>query len=106
MGKEQCSSYCIFRSSREGYWRSLKNIYIYIYICIYFLQARSWNGYFQFAALGRDLVGGRDMQRSRPGSEVATWSALVGPKRRHDMDLMSRHGRQCGRSRHGNDVAT
>ena len=24
MGKEQCSSYCIFRSSREGYWRSLK----------------------------------------------------------------------------------
>ena len=24
MGKEQCSSYCIFRSNREGYWRSLK----------------------------------------------------------------------------------
>ena len=24
MGKEQCSSYCIFRSSKEGYWRSLK----------------------------------------------------------------------------------
>ena len=24
MGKEQCSSYCIFKSSREGYWRSLK----------------------------------------------------------------------------------
>ena len=24
MGKEQCSNYCIFRSSRKGYWRSLK----------------------------------------------------------------------------------
>ena len=24
MGKEQCSSYCIFMSNREGYWRSLK----------------------------------------------------------------------------------
>ena len=24
MGKEQCSSYCIFRSSREGYWRNGK----------------------------------------------------------------------------------
>ena len=48
----------------------------------------------------------RDLQRSRLGSEVATWSALVRQKRRRDMDLMSRHGRQCGRSRHGNDVAT
>ena len=24
VGKEQCSSYCIFRSSREGYWKILK----------------------------------------------------------------------------------
>ena len=24
VGKEQCTSYCIFRSSREGYWRMLK----------------------------------------------------------------------------------
>ena len=24
MGNEQCSSYCIFRSSKESYWRSLK----------------------------------------------------------------------------------
>ena len=39
--------------------------------------------------------------RSRPGSEVATWSALVEQKRRRDMDMMSRHGWQCGRSRHG-----
>ena len=39
--------------------------------------------------------------RSRPGSEVATWSALVGQTRRRDMDMMSRHGWQCGRSRHG-----
>ena len=23
--KEQCTSYCIFRSSREGYWRRKKN---------------------------------------------------------------------------------
>ena len=22
MGKEQCSSYCIFKSSREGYWKN------------------------------------------------------------------------------------
>ena len=30
MGKEQCSSYCIFRSSKEGYWRSLtKNIFFF-----------------------------------------------------------------------------
>ena len=33
--------------------------------------------------------------RSRPGSEVATWSALVGMKRCRDMDMMSRHGWQC-----------
>ena len=92
MGTEQCSSYCIFRSSREGYCRSLKKNKIK------FLQAKSWNGYCQFPALGCDLVRGRDMQRSRPGSEVATWSALVRQKRRRDMDLMSRHGRQCGRS--------
>ena len=30
--------------------------------------------------------------RSRPGSEVATWSTLVEQKRRRDMDMMSRHG--------------
>ena len=24
VSKEQCTSYCIFRSSREGYWRMLK----------------------------------------------------------------------------------
>ena len=24
MGKEQCSSYCIISSSREGYWNNLK----------------------------------------------------------------------------------
>ena len=50
-------------------------------------------------------LGGRDLVwldvRSRQGSEVATWSALVGQKQRRDMNLMSRHGRQCGRSRHG-----
>ena len=50
------------------------------------------------------------MQRSRPGSEVATWSALVGQKRRrdmggsvggHDMETMSRHRRSFRRSRPG-----
>ena len=41
-------------------------------------------------------VGGCDLDVG-----VATWSALVGQKRRRDRDLMSRHGRQCGRSRHG-----
>ena len=25
VSKEQCTSYCIFRSSREGYWRMKKN---------------------------------------------------------------------------------
>ena len=39
-------------------------------------------------------VGGRDL-------EIPLWQ-----KRRPDMDLMSRHGQQCGRSRHGFDVAT
>ena len=39
--------------------------------------------------------------RSRPENEVVTWSALVRKKRCRDMDLMSRHGRQCGRSQHG-----
>ena len=48
MGKEQCSSYCIFRSSREGYWRSLKKKKKNI-------QGISWNGYRQIPARGRDL---------------------------------------------------
>ena len=51
MDKEQCSSYCIFRSSREErLLEDLKKIYIY------FLQGRSWNGYYQFQAIGHDLV--------------------------------------------------
>ena len=33
MGKEQCSSYCIFRSSREGYWRSLKKKKKFFFLC-------------------------------------------------------------------------
>ena len=31
-------------------------------------------------------------------NEVVTWSALVEQKWRRDMDMMSRHGWQCGRS--------
>ena len=63
--------------------------------------------------------GHRTVLRSRHRFEVVTWSALLGQKRRRDMDMMSRHGWQCGKSRHGlllsrpgkpiagrNDVAT
>ena len=96
MGKEQCSSYCIFRSSREGYWRILKKKKI--------VQGRSWNGYCQFPALGRDLVWRSRHAEVATRSGVATWSALVGRKRRRDMDLMSQHGRQCGRSRPGKPI--
>ena len=46
-------------------------------------------------------MGGRDLKFG-----VATWKPHCGQKRCRDMDLMSRHGRQCGRSRHGFDVAT
>ena len=38
--------------------------------------------------MGRN-VGGRDQEFS-----VATWKSHCGQKRRRDMDLMSRHGRQ------------
>ena len=50
MGKEQCSSYYIFRSSKEERLledlKKKKNL----------VQGRSWNGYCQIPALGRDLV--------------------------------------------------
>ena len=46
-------------------------------------------------------MGGRDLEFG-----VATWKSHCGQKRRRDIDLMLRHGRQCGRSRHGFDVAT
>ena len=46
-------------------------------------------------------VGGRDLAFG-----VATWKSHCGQKWCRNMDLMSRHGRQCGRSRHGFDVAT
>ena len=31
MGKEQCTSYCIVRSGREGYWRMLKKKMIFFF---------------------------------------------------------------------------
>ena len=71
------------------------------------MQGRSWNGYCQIPALGRDpslrsRPGLVEVGVSlRPGSEVVTWSALVRQKQRRDMDMMSRHGWQCGRSRPG-----
>ena len=59
---------------------------------------------------GRDLEFGVATWKSHCGrNEVATWircrnmSDRVGGR---DMDLMSRHERQCGRSRHRFDVAT
>ena len=112
MGKEQCSSYCIFRSSSEGYWRSLKKKKKIV-------QGRSWNGYCQFPARGRDLVWRSRHAEVATRSGVATWSAFVGQKRCRDMDSMSRLGRLWGRLRPGilvsrpgnptmgrNDVAT
>ena len=54
-------------------------------------------------------MAGRDLEFG-----VATWKPHCGQKRcrdmgdsvgGRDMDLMSRHGRQFGRSRHGFDVA-
>ena len=85
MSKEQCTSYCIFRSSREGYWRSLKKIKNKKK----FVQGRSWNGYCQFPALGRDLVWRSRHAKVATGSGVATLCAFVGQKWRRDMDLMS-----------------
>ena len=41
-------------------------------------------------------VGGRDLEFG-----VATWKSHCGQKRRRDIILMLRHGRQYGRSRHG-----
>ena len=55
MGKEQCSSYCIFRSSREE--RLLEDLKKKKLV-----QGRSWNGYCQIPALGCDPG-----LRSRPG---------------------------------------
>ena len=46
-------------------------------------------------------MGGHDLEFG-----VATWKSHCGQKRCRDMDLMSRHGRQCVKSRHGFDVAT
>ena len=56
MGKEQCSSYCIFRSSREGYWRSLKKKKKN-----FFVQGRNWSGGVDVATSFwcRDLAEGR-----------------------------------------------
>ena len=58
MDKGQCTSYCIFRSSREGYWKILKK------------KKREkegaggpkWEGYCPFLVSGCDLT-----RRSRPG---------------------------------------
>ena len=57
MGKEQCSSYCIFRSSREGYSRSLKKKKNFFF----FAQGRNWTGGVGVATSFwcRDLAEGR-----------------------------------------------
>ena len=46
-------------------------------------------------------MGGRDLEFG-----VATLKPNCGQKRCRDMDLMSLHGRQCGRSRNGFDDET
>ena len=120
MGKEQCSSYCIFRSSREGYWRSLKK-YIYIFCARQKLEwllpissTRSRPSLEVATCRGRDRKWCRDLvcfcweeTASRHGFDVATWAAVgevvtwnfgvatwkshCGQKRGRDMKLMSRH---------------
>ena len=92
MGKEQCSSYCIFRSSREGYWRSLKKIYIFF--CA--RQKLEWqlpiSSTRSRPSLEVATCRGRDQEmNSRPGLlwlsrlDVATWAAVA------RLGLMSRH---------------
>ena len=85
MGKEQCTSYCIFRSSREGYWRSLKK-----------------KKKFFCARQKLEWLLPISSTRSRPSLEVAT---CRGRDRKWRRDLMCFCWAEMA-SRHGFDVAT
>ena len=123
MGKEQCSSYCIFRSSREGYWMSLrkkkkKN-------CA--RQKLEWllpiSSTRSRPSLEVATCRGRDQEvKSRPGllwlgrNDVATWAAVwevATWKRCHDIgeasggrDLEKGHRDLAWGLGRRNDVAT
>ena len=96
VGKEQCSSCCIFRSSREGYWRKKKKK----------SKAEAGMATAKFQREVAAQIWGRDKQGSRCAGQGHGARDLGQKRRGRDVQLVSRPALKGLASRHGFEVVT